>query len=306
MTFEAWCKFLGPTEGGFSNDPRDPGNWTGASPGQGKLLGTKFGIAAGSHPTLDIPNLTLAQANAIRKTEYWDKVRGDELPAALAILVADAAYASGPFAAIELLQTSLGVKADGIIGEITMAAIDAAQIHLDELIGEFCSRRMLFLVNLNTWQTFRGGWTRRLFRGLILALSLDQPAQQRPRTMFTPSGVANLIKTVAHNLDETTPLLAMQPNIKPEAVAHINNALQAVQTSADGFAKADNAADAKDTLGRALDDLDGVLNGLAVLPLPPQVAVPMRIAAILLPVFRSAGPMVIAQVHQLQGGAAHV
>jgi hypothetical protein len=33
-------------EGGYSNDPDDPGNWTGGKVGVGRLLGTKFGIAA--------------------------------------------------------------------------------------------------------------------------------------------------------------------------------------------------------------------------------------------------------------------
>ncbi len=41
-------------EGGLSLDPKDPGNWTGGKVGLGKLLGTKYGIAAASHPGLDV------------------------------------------------------------------------------------------------------------------------------------------------------------------------------------------------------------------------------------------------------------
>ncbi|RYC28946.1 hypothetical protein D3273_26555 [Lichenibacterium minor] len=37
-------------EGGSSVDPRDPGNWTGGKRGRGKLVGTKYGIPASSHP----------------------------------------------------------------------------------------------------------------------------------------------------------------------------------------------------------------------------------------------------------------
>ena len=37
-------------EGGYSANPKDPGNWTGGKVGVGKLLGTKSGIAAASYP----------------------------------------------------------------------------------------------------------------------------------------------------------------------------------------------------------------------------------------------------------------
>ena len=37
-------------EGGYSSNPKDPGNWTGGKVGAGKLLGTQKGIAAASYP----------------------------------------------------------------------------------------------------------------------------------------------------------------------------------------------------------------------------------------------------------------
>ena len=42
---EVFARLIGH-EGGYSADPKDPGNWTGGRPGVGKLLGTKYGIAA--------------------------------------------------------------------------------------------------------------------------------------------------------------------------------------------------------------------------------------------------------------------
>ena len=68
-----------PHEGGYTNDRNDPGNWTGGIVGKGRLLGTKYGIAANSFPKLDIKNLTIAQAEKIYKADYWDAYHLGEL-----------------------------------------------------------------------------------------------------------------------------------------------------------------------------------------------------------------------------------
>jgi lysozyme family protein len=169
--FETWSAFLGPIEGGLSLDVSDPGNWTGGEPGVGECKGTKFGIAANSHPDIDIASLTEADAVRIRKEEYWDKVRGDELPPPLAIMLADAAYGSGPGRAIEQLQGVLGVTQDGVIGPQTMTAIQSRIAHggLDGLLGEFAAQRLMFEAGLPIWQRYKLGWTRRLFQSILLA-----------------------------------------------------------------------------------------------------------------------------------------
>lgn len=179
--FAAWCSFLAPTEGGFSIDPRDPGNWTSGKPGIGRLVGTKFGIAASAHPDVDIPNLTIERANAIRKSEYWDAINGDTMPPAIAFMLADAAYGSGPHIAATEFQEMLGVESDGVIGPVTKAALKVALAEksefglgsgLADLVTEFASRRLIFEAGLNTWSTYEGGWTRRLFHSVVLAMSL--------------------------------------------------------------------------------------------------------------------------------------
>ena len=174
VALAAWHAFLGPAEGVFSIEPKDPGNWTGGEIGVGELKGTKYGIAASSHPGLDIASLTLQQAMKLRKTEYWDAVRGDELHPSVAFVLAEAAYGSGPHAAISQMQQTLGVTADGILGPRTMLALEArAEPHkLDDLLVEFNSRRLLFEASLDNWPDAQGGWTRRLFRGLLVARSL--------------------------------------------------------------------------------------------------------------------------------------
>lgn len=180
--FDAWTAFLIPTEGGLSMDPTDPGNWTSGKLGVGKLVGTKYGIAASSHPGLDIPNITLAQAQALAKSEYWDKVNGDKMPGPLAFLVADAAWGSGPLTAAKQLQAILGVTQDGAIGMVeTIPAVArygarkslyTMRSGMDDLLCEYNAQRLLFEASLNNWKDAKGGWTRRLFRSLAIALTL--------------------------------------------------------------------------------------------------------------------------------------
>ena len=62
MNFDkAFDRLIGH-EGGFTNDSRDAGNWTGGKVGVGKLVGTKFGLSAATYPTLDIKNITIVEA----------------------------------------------------------------------------------------------------------------------------------------------------------------------------------------------------------------------------------------------------
>lgn len=179
--FTRWCRFLAPTEGVLSLDPTDPGNWTSGKPGVGDLVGTKYGIAAASHPDLDIPELTLDQADAIRRTGYWDQVSGDRLPPPVAFLVADAAYGSGPVIAAEQLQAQLGVAQDHDIGRLTLAALAAAiaqpptytlDTGLDVVLSEYAARRLLFESGLAIWSIDKGGWVRRIMHALLIARSL--------------------------------------------------------------------------------------------------------------------------------------
>lgn len=60
-------------EGGFTQDPKDRGNWTTGVIGQGELKGTKYGISAMSYPTVDIKNLSQDQATALYIMDYVNK-----------------------------------------------------------------------------------------------------------------------------------------------------------------------------------------------------------------------------------------
>lgn len=147
-------------EGGYSADPRDPGNWTGGNVNSGVLKGTKFGIAAHVYPHLDIVNLTVPQAKDIYRRDYWDKVRGDDLPWPLALYVFDAAVNQGPVVAIMLMQDALGVQSDGAIGPVTLAAAKTATTRR---MDKFMALRARRYANTRNFDTFGTGWLTRLF-----------------------------------------------------------------------------------------------------------------------------------------------
>jgi hypothetical protein len=70
-------------EGGFVDDPRDPGGIT------------KYGISQKSYPELDIKSLTKVQAAEIYKRDYWNRVGGDSLPFPFDFLAFDTAVNCG-------------------------------------------------------------------------------------------------------------------------------------------------------------------------------------------------------------------
>jgi lysozyme family protein len=159
-------------EGGYSADARDPGNWTGGKPGVGKLNGTNFGIAAASHPDLDIIGLTREVAEDIYANEYWPQVHGDELPPALAMATLDAFVMSG-HRAITWLQSSVGAVMDGQIGPLTIGRANVCDQGL--AVNALCDLRLAFLRDLDTWITFGHGWAHRVADVRARALRLVPP-----------------------------------------------------------------------------------------------------------------------------------
>ena len=102
-------------EGGYVNDPRDPGQET------------RWGISKRSYPAVDIRNLTRAQAIDIYRRDFWQRVRGDELPREFAFQALDAAVNHGIGNAVRWMQRAAGVADDGVIGPVTLAAVQRAQ-----------------------------------------------------------------------------------------------------------------------------------------------------------------------------------
>jgi lysozyme family protein len=96
MSFEKAIEFTLKWEGGYSNDPTDPGGET------------KYGISKRAHPNLDIANLTLEDAKNIYRTEYWDASGCNNLSEPFDMVVFDAAVNMGVGRSKTLLTTAKG------------------------------------------------------------------------------------------------------------------------------------------------------------------------------------------------------
>jgi lysozyme family protein len=152
-------------EGGFQNDPRDTGNWTGGKCGAGVCKGTKYGISAAAYPNEDIAGLTLERAQALAKARYWDPLKLDQVDPRIAFQVFDTAY-NGGYAAKWLQQAAglTGSAVDGSIGPATLAAI--ASQDPDKVIMRFDACRLEYLTDCATWPTYSRGWTKRVAANL--------------------------------------------------------------------------------------------------------------------------------------------
>ena len=145
-------------EGGKVNNPNDPGGRT----NQGVIQRVYDGWRRRKDlPLRSVYEMEAAERDDIYRNQYWNAVRGDELPAGVDLAVYDGAVNSGPAQAIKWLQRALGVAVDGHIGEATLRALDECT-DMDALVAGICARRLAFMKSLRTWGTFAKGWSRRV------------------------------------------------------------------------------------------------------------------------------------------------
>ena len=155
--FERAIGLLRVTEGGYANHPDDPGGATmrGVTQRTYDAYRQRQGL-----PKTDVRGITDAEVRTIYKTQYWDMVRAGDLPDGVGYCVFDAAVNSGPGQAVRWLQEIVNVRADGIVGNETLAAVGSADA--GHVINTYCDNRLAFMRSLKHWGTFKNGWTRRV------------------------------------------------------------------------------------------------------------------------------------------------
>ena len=152
MNFDLAFDALLGHEGGFVDNPKDPGGAT--------RWGITERVARANGYTGSMQELPVDLAKRIARTEYWDAVKADKLPEVLRYPMFDAAYNSGVTQATRWLQRALGVKEDGYIGTQTILA--ALQTSPELVKSRILGMRLQFMTNLPTWSTFGKGWARRI------------------------------------------------------------------------------------------------------------------------------------------------
>jgi lysozyme family protein len=160
-------------EGGFSDDPRDPGGATNFGITRRTLARWRGVTPWQDLPVAEVRALGRAEAARIYEALYWDRCNADALPAGLDLALFDFAVNSGPERAVAMLQKEVGAVPDGLIGPKTLAALKA-RIALSGVAGiiiALCNGRLSFLQRLAISATFGSGWSRRVAQIRALALA---------------------------------------------------------------------------------------------------------------------------------------
>lgn len=148
-------------EGGYSNDPDDSGGAT----NKGITIAT-FRHYYGANATIQqLKALTDDQWMHIYLCGFWNPFKADNIAnQSVANICVDWAWASGTGTAIKRVQSLVGVKVDGIVGEQTLSAINNSNQRL--LFTRIKSARLRFveaIVNRDPKQKkYINGWKRRI------------------------------------------------------------------------------------------------------------------------------------------------
>jgi len=152
--------FIRKWEGGYVNDPDDKGGCT----MMGVTIKTYRKFFGKNKTCDDLKHITDEEWLEIFKKGYWDCWKADKIEnQSIAQLCVDMGWGSGTKTAIKKVQECLGLKADGIVGPITLSALNARPS-----FGVF---RKLWVMRYNWFhqiakvgnnQKFLRGWLNRL------------------------------------------------------------------------------------------------------------------------------------------------
>lgn len=206
--FEAALAHVLAMEGGWTNDPHDPGGPTN--------LGITLSVfAAWKGLTLtdanrqalmeELKRLDAAAVRPIYRERYWIPSRAGDLPAALAVMHFDAAVNHGVSGAARMLQQALGVSVDGKIGPQTLAAAHGQPVA--EVIDRYADIRRARYRSLSHFWRFGRGWLRRVDRTVLAArqiastgTKISQQLQAGARPMSQTGQTSQTSKWWGHSI----------------------------------------------------------------------------------------------------------
>jgi lysozyme family protein len=147
-------------EGGFVDDPADPGGATNYGVTQGVYDGYR---QARELPKLSVKLIKHEEVEAIYEAQYWKAAHCEDLawPASLALF--DMAVNMGVGGAVKQLQYALKIKPDGVYGPVTKTAAqsrDAKVLALD-IVDRRDQRYVEIVKGRPTSIKFLSGWLKR-------------------------------------------------------------------------------------------------------------------------------------------------
>ena len=155
-SFDAAFELLIGNEGGYSNNPNDTGGET--------MWGITRRVAQAHGYTGIMKDLPQDTAKSICKTVYWDTLKLDLFPPAVAFQILDTNYNGGH--AVLWMAQAAGVKADGVMSDTLVTAVNATDPM--KFIMRFIAYRQRYLVSIKSWPSFGRGWINRTSTNLIL------------------------------------------------------------------------------------------------------------------------------------------
>jgi len=150
--FEEIIEVVLEHEGGYVNDPDDPGGET------------KYGIAKKFNPDVDIKNLTKEGAKEIYYEKYWKPSKADQVPDRLKHIYFDMVVNFGQGGAVKVLQQAAvsrghDIAVDGGIGPATIKAIQ--NVETDRVRAYRVLKFARIVIKKPTQEKFWLGWFRR-------------------------------------------------------------------------------------------------------------------------------------------------
>ena len=121
--FPTCLAFVLKAEGGFVDNPNDPGGATNKGVTQRVYDAYRANLCEDPRGVLLIAD---DEVSDIYQSEYWTPTSCDQLPAGVDLCVFDFAVNAGDQRSEKVLQQALGVTVDGQIGPQTIAAAQAA------------------------------------------------------------------------------------------------------------------------------------------------------------------------------------
>jgi lysozyme family protein len=182
--FAAALQHVLALEGGFVDDPADPGGPTRAGitlPTLAEHLGMPLDATTRAALRERLMRLGDEEIAAIYRQGYWRRAGCHLLPSPIALMHFDAAVNQGPVRAIRMLQTAVDATVDGEIGPETLGRCHRADTI--ETIERYAAARRAAYRKLSSYARFGRGWLARVRTteraAKALAARLSQPHNPR-------------------------------------------------------------------------------------------------------------------------------
>jgi lysozyme family protein len=170
MRFEACLPVILASEGGYVDDPADPGGATNL----GVTLATLSGWLGRCATVAEVQALTPAAVAPLYLARYWQPSHAGDCPPGVDLMVFDEAVNQGVGRAVSSLQAAFGVVSAGPFGPEAQSAIRA--FDPQRLIQRIAVEREAHYRSLPTFPRFGRGWLARLARTASVASAMAETA----------------------------------------------------------------------------------------------------------------------------------